>query len=203
MNKWLIRIFGVMILVIVGLFFFDNWFAPQVPPQLQQGLAAEHSANGEITLPQRRNPASPQETQDRITKDATAANPNAIHLTSLENAPGDNRDSLPQSTQVEKVVKDEQNPVLPAKRTELSDNVPAAPASVKAWVQAGSFGNRENAERRAEALKKLNMPVAIDDVTVNGKSYHRLYVGPLLQDQVESVLRVLSDSGIDARQISR
>lgn len=200
MNKWLIRIFGVMILVIVGLFFFDNWFAPQVPPQLQQGLAAEHDTNGNITLPQHENPASQQKNQDQITKNATAVNPNTIHLTSLENTPGDNRDALPHSPQVEEVTKDEPKSARPAQQTTPPDKVPEA---ANAWVQAGSFGNRENAERRAETLKKMNMPVVIDDVTVNGENYHRIYVGPLRQNQVASVLRALSGNGIDARQISR
>lgn len=200
MNKWLIRIFGVMILVIVGLFFFENWFAPEVPPQLRQGLVVDHRPDDGIALRQEQSPISPQEAQGRMAEAAAGADVSGIHLTSLENSPNDADGPLPQSQQAES---NEPNPAGQAQGTKEAISPSAAPAAVDVWVQAGSFGNRENAERRAQELKQKGMPVAIESVTVNGESYNRLYVGPLRQDQVKGALRDLSAMGVDARQISR
>ncbi len=48
------------------------------------------------------------------------------------------------------------------------------------YLQVGSFGSRDNAERVAAALKSARIePVGIDTVNVRGNSIHRVRVGPL------------------------
>ncbi len=48
------------------------------------------------------------------------------------------------------------------------------------YLQVGSFGSRDNAERAAAALKSAGIePVRIDTVNVSGSRIHRVRVGPL------------------------
>lgn len=54
----------------------------------------------------------------------------------------------------------------------------AVPASTAIYVQAGAFGQRENAARLAERLAGHGT-VEVREVTVNGATYHRVRLGPI------------------------
>ncbi len=204
MNKWLIRILGVMILVILGLFFFQNWFAPKVPRQLQQGLVSDHRPDGEDKPQGKANDPAPRVDQGKTAEEATESKHGDIHLLSLETLANDKNTPSPFIQQIPPTDKSEANEVRrQMDRAQQIGHTASLPNVDNAWVQAGSFGDRENAEQLADILEKQDMPTVIESVTVNDKRYNRLYVGPLREDEIDSTLRRLSAMGIDARRISR
>lgn len=54
-----------------------------------------------------------------------------------------------------------------------------APATGKWWVQAGVFASADNAQRLARELKAAGIPVAVSQITVQGKPMHRVRAGPV------------------------
>lgn len=59
--------------------------------------------------------------------------------------------------------------------------VVAANASSRIWLQLGAFGDRANAERVADAAKRQGIDhVDIQSVPVNGRTVHRVRIGPLV-----------------------
>lgn len=184
MNKWLIRILGVLVLVILGLIFFDAWFSPGVPPQLN------HQSASPPVQPVTDNPATPTEvpTPDQA----------PISLTSLEDFESDAGNPAPALTNTPTPAA--ANPPTPA--TAPQSSAPAA-ESGNAWIQAGSFGELENAQRQQNILKNKGFNASIESAQVNGKTYHRIYLGPMSQTQANAALKQLSGAGIAARQITR
>jgi DedD protein len=71
-------------------------------------------------------------------------------------------------------------PVTPAAKPEAepAPERPTAPASAGWFVQVGTFGQRENAERLATQLKGLGFSAAVSAMQRDGKSMHRVRVGP-------------------------
>lgn len=84
---------------------------------------------------------------------------------------------------------------------------PAAtkPASSKArlYLQVGSFGSRDNAERVAAALKSAGIePVRIDVVNVSGNSIYRVRVGPLAgADRADALTPRVQQLGFGAPRV--
>ena len=203
MNKWLIRILGVMILVIVGLFFFQNWFAPKVPRQLQQGLVSDHLPDGEDKSQGKTNTPASRAGQGKTAEETATAGQSDIQLLSLETLANDKNTPSPFIQQNPPTDKSEANEARQMDRAQQTGHAVSLADGDNAWVQAGSFGDRENAEQLADILEKQGMPTVIESVTVNDKRYNRLYVGPLREKEIDSTLRRLSAMGIDARRISR
>ncbi|MEO6076470.1 MAG: septal ring lytic transglycosylase RlpA family protein [Dokdonella sp.] len=86
----------------------------------------------------------------------------------------------------------------------------ARPASTKPasdgarlYLQVGSFGARDNAERVAAALKSAGIePVRIDTVNVSGNSIHRVRVGPLAGAAgADALARRLQQLGFSASRV--
>ena len=79
------------------------------------------------------------------------------------------------------------------------------PASDQArlYLQVGSFGSRENAERAAAALKSAGIgPVRIDTVNVSGNSIHRVRVGPLAgADRADALTPRVEQLGFGAPRV--
>lgn len=219
MIKWLSMLMGVVILLIIGIFFYDMWFNPNVPFALQQGNTTVILSESEQSSQTTASVASPT-----VTPPTTDANGTAqITLTSLQDMessggapppaltnPQGNKTATANHT-VGTVQPTVTQPV--AKTPEVVSPVqtasPAVLESVKstgkatAWVQAGSFGDRENANNLAASLQKQGMSVDIETATVNGRRYNRVYVGPLTEAQVDNTLQKLSKMGINARQTNR
>ena len=78
MNVWTKRLIGLLILLVIGLVIFDNWFTPDVPPALQQDISLEVDGESQ-TIP----PAA--DTADRY---AAARNRAAIPASLLPRIPG-------------------------------------------------------------------------------------------------------------------
>ena len=57
---------------------------------------------------------------------------------------------------------------------------PAAPAPADVyWVQVGAYGTREGAEQVRASLDVAGLTARVVSVEVNGKSFHRVRIGPL------------------------
>ncbi len=73
--------------------------------------------------------------------------------------------------------------------------MPVTPTNI--YVQAGSFGNQDNAARLAQALQPFGQ-AKVYPAIVNGKQFYRVRLGPLPNvDQADTVLARLADSGRD------
>ncbi|OMF60888.1 hypothetical protein BK139_08450 [Paenibacillus sp. FSL R5-0490] len=72
-------------------------------------------------------------------------------------------------------------------------------------IIAGSFSKKENAEKRAEQLKKINIPTSISTAVIDGKTYYRVQAGAF-KDKKNAVnqLEAVKKAGInDAFILSR
>ena len=76
--------------------------------------------------------------------------------------------------------------------------VPRAPAaSGRQWVQAGSFADKDNAQRLAERLRDADVDaVDVDHVEVDDRDLWRVRIGPVDGDDLATVLRKLRALGV-------
>jgi len=96
-----------------------------------------------------------------------------------------------------------------AGKTAANDSAPPAPAEKPkprkggSWVQAGAFNSKENADNLMAQLQKRGWPVDTELAQVNGKSVHRVFVGPLSAADVPTYIDILGKMGVNARQVTR
>lgn len=93
----------------------------------------------------------------------------------------------------------------PSKTSEPTETAAVVPTSGRAnlYLQVGSFGSRDNAERVAAALKSAKIePVRIDTVNVGGNRIHRVRVGPLAgADQADALAPRVEQLGLGAPRV--
>lgn len=69
------------------------------------------------------------------------------------------------------------------------------------FVQAGSFGVKDNAERLSHDLAKI-APTRVDPVTVNGKTLYRVKLGPLADlAEADAVLSRIAQAGTQGARV--
>jgi len=67
------------------------------------------------------------------------------------------------------------------------------------WIQAGSFRNYQDADRRKAELALLGLASSIQEVNLDGQAWHRVRVGPLPDaGEAEQTRRRLAEAGIGA-----
>lgn len=67
------------------------------------------------------------------------------------------------------------------------------------WIQAGSFRTHREADRRKAELALLSLPSSIQEVSLEGQTWHRVRIGPLPDAaQAETTRRRLVENGIGA-----
>lgn len=67
------------------------------------------------------------------------------------------------------------------------------------WIQAGSFRNSRDADRRKAELALLGYASSVQSVELQGQTWHRVRIGPLLTAaEAEAARRRLADNGIGA-----
>ena len=71
------------------------------------------------------------------------------------------------------------------------------------WVQAGSFSSKENADKMIAQLKKRGWPVETEIANINGKDWHRVFIGPLSAADANTYIDILGKEGTNARQVNR
>lgn len=260
MNKWLARLLGVVILLLLAVVLGDKWFNPAVPPALQietEQEAASQSVQTQLPAASPVPPPEPEQPQISLTSLQDMESDNGAPPPVLTNPQGkpevQPKVSVPEaepaadaaakhkSTKAaeaklvkkepaaktaDKAVKTQSTPKAaksmqpeakiakapepkvkpippPAPKIKSKPTSPTPAAKANAWVQAGAFGNRGNAERLAAQLRKNGLHVEIAAAAVNGGRLNRVYVGPLADSQVNSVLQKLFRMGVNARQVSR
>ena len=73
------------------------------------------------------------------------------------------------------------------------------PAGLRYLLQAGSYPDARGAEEMKARLALLGFVAKVQPVTINGKTWHRVRVGPYASaSDVETAKRALSDSGVSA-----
>ncbi len=76
---------------------------------------------------------------------------------------------------------------------------PAALAPGRYWIQAGSFRSYPDADRRKAELALLGLGSSIQDVSIDGQTWHRVRIGPLPDAaRAEAMRQRLADNGIGA-----
>ena len=193
MSKWVFRLTGLLVVALIALLFLDRFLNPDVPEYIERGVDVRtQDENGNLSPPETPNAAPP------------------LSLTSLEssddNAPQANPSPAAAST-AQQNQSDDSQPAISLTALEEPANVPVLsnPDSQRAnvWLQAGSFGERANADKRAAVLKAHSWSIDIEPAVVEGKTFYRVYVGPLTNDQVKGYLDKLNTMGISAREVNR
>ena len=83
----------------------------------------------------------------------------------------------------------------PRQEPAAQDETPQSSTGMWA-VQLGSFGNKENAEKLAADLRKNGYAAFLSQLAADGKSMHRVRVGPQKnRNDAESVARRLASAG--------
>lgn len=76
---------------------------------------------------------------------------------------------------------------------------PAAVATARYLLQAGSFQDRQEAENRRAKIILLNLGARIDQGVVSGRTWYRVQVGPFNgRSEAESARDLLSENNIDS-----
>lgn len=85
----------------------------------------------------------------------------------------------------------------PARRGEIPPADVLSPG--RYWIQAGSFRNGRDADRRKAELALLGYASSVQSVEIQGQTWHRVRIGPLLTAaEAEAARRRLADNGIGA-----
>ena len=191
MSKWVFRLTGLLVVALVVLLFLDRFLNPQVPDYISRGVDIQTQNSDASTIPE------------------NAPEVPTLSLTSIEDVEQGNNES--ESNLQQANTGDGQlippQPELSLTASEEAESIPVLsnPDSQLAnvWLQAGSFGERANADKRAAVLKAHSWSVDIEPAVVEGKTYYRVYVGPLTYEQVGGYMDKLSTMGISAREINR
>ncbi|UJF24729.1 SPOR domain-containing protein [Suttonella sp. R2A3] len=201
MNKWIYRLIGVLVLALVALLFLDFWLKPKVPEAIENEIGMEVVDGEGQPIPQR-DPSEGNEGLSLLSlesDDNTQGNVAANGGTPPAHTTTNQSNNTPAETPAEPEMS----------LTSLEDDVPVPVLSnpdstrANAWLQAGSFGSRENADNRAVLLRGQGLSTDIEQANVNGKTYYRVYVGPLQRSAVDQTLGQLQGLNIEAREVSR
>ncbi|MBD3815836.1 MAG: SPOR domain-containing protein [Halothiobacillus sp.] len=65
------------------------------------------------------------------------------------------------------------------------------------WIQAGSFATQPEAERRKAEIAMQGFASEVRLASVNGKTYYRIQIGPIKQEQLATLRKRLADAHID------
>jgi len=95
--------------------------------------------------------------------------------------------------------------IVPQEDTRTRDAPDAGAAQATAlapgryWIQAGSFRSYRDADRRKAELALLGLGSSIQDVAIDGQTWHRVRIGPLPDAaRAEAMRQRLADNGIGA-----
>lgn len=239
MNKWLARILGIIIVAIVGLFFYDRWFNPPIPNGVanigeEEGMVLSDVQPLDNGLGNQGREATQGGGQAQGQELPSQPEQPSITLTSLQDMESDHGAPVPVLANPQTGAGTQPAPQPPAPALSTAPQTPPAQASnnnglrleslaaanntadnaqnsaqnaaadnSRAWIQAGSFGEKDNAERLAESIRGKKLPALVEPAQVNGKTYYRVYVGPIAANRVSDTLNSLSTMGVNARQVNR
>ena len=225
MTKWIPRLIGVLVILVLGLFVASTWFSPPVPDALQRDLDLQVQGQPGQTPGQLR-PVPQQELEPLVPDVPPPANAPTLTLTSLEDIPEEGSappvltNPQPDNAATAPELPVQAPPAPPAAKPEkapqqLAAQAPqpqqaarqpapqpaAAPAGDSSWIAAGAFGNPENTERRVAQLRSRGWPVKVEKIQSGGKTLDRVMLGPVPSGQVNAYLDELNKMGVQGRQI--
>lgn len=79
----------------------------------------------------------------------------------------------------------------------------SAKSSGKVWIQVGAFGAKDNADRLIREMRSAGYATDMEVVSVNGKNFHRVYIGPIDEAKVDTTISQLSAKGVQGRRANR
>lgn len=80
---------------------------------------------------------------------------------------------------------------------EKPDRTESAAKSINYWIQAGSFATQAEADRRKAEIAMQGFTSEVRPAEVNGKTYYRIQIGPIKNNDLPEVRRRLKTAGID------
>lgn len=205
MTKWLSRLLGLLVLLLIVLFTFNKWFKPDTPEALRREIDLQVR---EQTVP----PPAPPPQAPEPEAESTQLTPPALTLTSLEDFPADGGAAPvlanPQPEQnrataavpAPKAEAPRAEPPAPKPASQPATETPAAASGGK-LIAAGAFGNPDNTKRRVEQLQSRGWPVKVEQIQSGGKTLDRVILGPVPAAQMNTYLDELSKMGIQGREI--
>ncbi|MDO4777409.1 MAG: SPOR domain-containing protein [Cardiobacteriaceae bacterium] len=205
MTKWLSRLLGLLVLLLIVLFTFNKWFKPDTPEALRREIDLQ--VRGQTVPP----PAPPPQVPEPEAE-STQLTPPALTLTSLEDFPADGGAAPvlanPQPEQnraaaavpAPKAEVPRAEPPAPKPASQPATEAPAAASGGK-LIAAGAFGNPDNTRRRVEQLQSRGWPVKVEKIQSGGKTLDRVILGPVPAAQVNAYLNELSKMGVQGREI--
>lgn len=205
MTKWLSRLLGLLVLLLIVLFTFNKWFKPDTPEALRREIDLQ--VRGQTVPP----PAPPPQVLEPEAE-STQLTPPALTLTSLEDFPADSGAAPvlanPQPEQnraaaavpAPKAEAPRAEPPAPKPASQPATETPAAASGGK-LIAAGAFGNPDNTRRRVEQLQSRGWPVKVEKIQSGGKTLDRVILGPVPAAQMNTYLDELSKMGIQGREI--
>ncbi len=102
-----------------------------------------------------------------------------LETESLESLPGDAGEKQDAGTGEISQQSEEPEPVTAPAEEQPKPEAPRLRVGLSAWVvQAGSFSNRENADKIVKDLQGKQFPAFLEPTVVDGKTLYRVLVGP-------------------------
>lgn len=218
MTKWIPRLLGILVVLVLALFVASTWFSPDVPEVLQRDIDLQVRGGGTQPPPADGNllPESPPE------EEPVPGNAPALTLTSLEdvaeeggappllaNPQPEGSGQAPAVTPPPPVqapppqqapAQQARAPAPPPVQTPPAQQNAAA-SSAGSWIAAGAFGNPDNTKRRVEQLQSRGWPVRVEKIQSGGKTLDRVLLGPIPSGQVNAYLDELNKMGVQGREI--
>lgn len=217
MTKWIPRLIGVLVIIVLGLFVATTWFSPEVPEALQRDINLQVQGQGDAPTGQLR-PVPQNELEPLIEEPTPAGNAPTLTLTSLEDIPEEGsappvltnpQPENPQAATELPVLPPPAVAEIPAPQPVAQTPAPPPPAQTPpatsggdgSFIAAGAFGNPENTERRVAQLRSRGWPVKVEKIQSGGKTLDRVMLGPIPANQVNAYLDELNKMGVQGRQI--
>lgn len=209
MNKWIPRLTGVLVIIVLAIFVATTWFRPEIPDSLQRDINLQvqgQEGQGQGAL----RPVPAEETEPVPFEAPPAGNAPTLTLTSLEDIPEEGSAppvlTNPQPADTQAVPATALPPPAgvqtPAPQP-VAPPVAQPPQTVQgdSFIAAGAFGNPDNTERRVAQLRSRGWPVKVEKIQSGGKTLDRVMLGPIPANQINRYLDELNKMGVQGRQI--
>lgn len=157
---------------------------PEISVSFDNGLTDRQVAISQQTAPN--NPAT--------TANIPIPPPPALKLESSADT-AETSDKTAPKTQKEKTI-----PVSLDKKTVVAKQKDNKSITTKSsWLRVGSYASAKNADNQLKALNKSKYSVKVEQININGKTYHRVLVGPYNNEKtLHAAKKALMASGYEA-----
>ena len=201
---WTILSVGILVLILLGAGMF--FFLPSDSTGLAQNGKTTEWSKAAAPVPEqkapeiKKTPVQPAATaqtpapapKPEVKKTPVQTTPAPTPAPKATPAPATKPAQTTQQTQTKPATTTTQQTTKPAAQTQTTAAKPAATATAAKgsyWVQVGSYATTDAAEKTKKDLAAKGYTSSIQSITANGKTYHRVKVGPYAnKTEVDSVL---------------